>query len=117
MFNHKQHKCISACKECAAACLRSAIACMQENDSDAMLNCIADDLDCAEMCILTIQAMLRGGKNLNAYYRMCADICQNMSLESADRELELCQFCADMRARCADACREVSISAVVAEER
>lgn len=112
MFDHKQHNCIRACRECAAACLRSAVACMQENDSDAMLNCIADDLDCAEMCILTIHAILRHHENLSAFYQMCADTCHNISLESADRVLEMCQFSADRRARCADACREMFVSAV-----
>ncbi len=116
MFNHKQHRCIRACKECANACLRSAVACMQENDSDEMLDSIAEDLDCAEMCIFTIHAILRGGGNLNAAYQMCANTCQNTNPKSANRKLELCQFSIDMRARCADACHEMLPSTIAIAE-
>ena len=116
MFDRKQHECIRACKACAKACLQSAVACMEEENHDAMQNCIAADLHCAKVCLQTVQAMVTGGKDLDEYYLLCANTCQNSSLECSDRKLELCQFSSDMRALCANACREMFMSNVVTVE-
>ena len=62
-------KCIEACGICATSCLN-------EDDVAKMKECIATDLDCADVCSVTLQLLSRKSKHLDAQLTTCITICE-----------------------------------------
>src|SRR5256885_4271672 len=51
--------CMDACQACVIACNTCASACLKESDVQMMAACIAQDLECAQICELAVAAMAR----------------------------------------------------------
>lgn len=60
MLTQMQSVYLSACNNCATACLQCATLCLKEDDPKSMVDCILLDLECADMCRHTAQAIARG---------------------------------------------------------
>lgn len=104
MLSQKEIECLRACNECAAACLQCASGCINEAQPKPMANCIALDLECAEICRLAAASIARHGPQRDAICALCAQACLACSTECAKHDMEHCARCADACKRCADAC-------------
>lgn len=106
---HQEHQsCIDACDACAAACDHCAASCLREDDVAAMAGCIAQDMDCAQICRLAAAVMARGSQHIAAVCRLCADVCRRCADECAQHPMEHCQQCAAACRLCADECAKMA---------
>lgn len=69
---------LNACNECAAACLQCATLCLNEDDPKAMVSCILLDMECADMCRHTAQAIARNDSHLHAISFYVAKFAKNV---------------------------------------
>ena len=103
--------CIEQCYSCAQTCTSCADACLAEPDVMALRQCIRLNLDCADICGATgAMASRRTGSNvhtLRAVIEACEVACRACAAECQKhaQHHEHCRVCADVCARCADACR------------
>ena len=95
---------LNACNECASACLQCATLCLKEDQPKPMVSCILLDLECADMCRHTSQAIARGDSHLHAMSVLCAEVCQKCAEECCKHPMCYCQLCAESCKRCAAAC-------------
>jgi hypothetical protein len=106
---HEQYKsCIEACQACANACDHCAAACLQEQDVKSMARCIANDMDCAQICRLAVGYMARGSAHAAALCRLCAQVCRACGEECAKHQMDHCQECAAACRRCAEECERMA---------
>lgn len=96
--------CIRACYECAAECDNCAAACLQEADPNEMAECIALDLDCADICRTAAAVMARASQNAEVFCALCAEICRACADECRKHPVERCRMCAAACLRCAEEC-------------
>ena len=108
LLSQKEIDCLRACNECAAACLQCATACIKETDPKAMAQCIALDLECADICQLAAASIARGGEHMKAICALCAEACKNCSSVCAQHAMDHCKKCAEACKKCADACRAMA---------
>ncbi len=90
-------KCIEACGICATSCLN-------EDDVAKMKECIATDLDCADVCSVTLQLLSRKSKHLDAQLTTCITICERCEETCRAHDMEHCQQCAEACKACKEAC-------------
>lgn len=108
MSREEFRACIEACYACAAACDRCAAACLKENDVKMMARCIAQDMDCAEICRTAAAFMARGSETARQLCALCAQVCKACAEECARHQAQHCQDCAQACSRCADECSKIA---------
>lgn len=84
---------------CASACLR-------EEDVKMMSECIALDMDCAQICRVTASLMARDSQFSGSLSHACAAVCEACGDECARHQTQHCQDCARACRLCAEACRQ-----------
>ncbi len=89
--------CIEACEEAIHACQECAAADIREGDGD----CALINLDCADICSATMNALARGSVHHGDFCRLCAHICRACAAECA-KHAEHHAHCA----RCQQACEK-----------
>jgi hypothetical protein len=97
-------RCIEECYDCAQICTACADACLGEDMVSELVQCIRLDLDCADICATTGQAASRRTGANERVVKQLIETC-----------MEACRLCADECERhaerhehcriCADACR------------
>ena len=100
---------IEAASACAISCTACASACLSE-DMD-MAQCIRDNLDCADLCEVTVRHLARLNASdkqltlslLAACIEACVQ-CGGTCQEHAEHH-EHCKLCAQACRRCEDACQ------------
>jgi hypothetical protein len=93
--------CIRNCLDCYQACLSASIR------PDAELALMLQD--CAAICALSANVMLRNSPRHVDTCSLCADICDDCAEACArHREDRVLLHCADLCWRCAESCREMS---------
>lgn len=107
MPNYKD--CIDACHACAVACNHCAAACLKEEDVRMMRLCIAQDIECAQVCELAAASMARNSPHAQAICQLCSVVCQTCALECRKHAHEHCQLCATACEQCALACNAASL--------
>ncbi|HYD77331.1 four-helix bundle copper-binding protein [Ramlibacter sp.] len=100
--------CIAACNACAVACQHCAASCLQEPDVKAMVRCIALDMDCAQLCEVSVALMAGASEFAPALCRVCAQACRACAEECARHDMDHCQQCAEACRRCAEACEQMA---------
>lgn len=108
MFNQMETEYLRACNDCAAACLQCVTLCLKEDDPKPMVSCILLDMECADMCSHTGQAITSGDSHLHAISLLCAEICEKCAAECGKHDMDHCQHCAETCKRCAVACRSIT---------
>jgi hypothetical protein len=103
--------CIDACQACIMACHSCAAACLQEPDVKKMAACIAQDLECAQVCELAAASMARHSPHVPAICRLCAEICQACADECGKHSHGHCQTCAAACQQCAMSCNLMGLQA------
>jgi hypothetical protein len=100
-------RCIEACRDCHGSCTEMIAHCLQKGGEQAEAGPITLMQDCADLCELSEEAMLRSSRFVNRVCMLCADVCDACadSCERFDDEA-LKRSAAHCRS-CADACREM----------
>jgi hypothetical protein len=108
--NRYQVEALLNAQECAQACDRCAAACLEEADVAALKNCIALDLDCAEICKALVGSLSRNSIFHGELAGVCADICDACAEECARHaHMAHCLECAEACRRCAESCRSLTL--------
>lgn len=100
--------CIAACNACAVSCQHCAASCLQEPDVKAMARCIALDMDCAQLCQVSVALMAGASEFAPQLCKVCAQACRVCADECGRHDMDHCQQCAEACHRCADACEQVA---------
>lgn len=108
MISQMENEYLRACNDCAAACLQCATLCLKELNLVPLVKCILLDMECADMCRHTSQAIARGDSHLHAISLLCAEICEKCAVECGQHAMNHCQHCCETCKRCAVACRSMT---------
>lgn len=100
--------CIDACNACASACDYCAASCLREEDPKMMADCIAFDIDCAQLCRTAAGLMARGSNLAKALCAVCAQACERCAEECGRHTAQHCRDCAAACRRCAEECRRMA---------
>ena len=109
---HTYKSCIEACLRCAAICNHCASSCLGEERVQMMAQCIQLDMECAAICYATAQVLSVGGSQAKAMAMICAQICDDCSLECAKHDNQHCRECSDICHNCANQCRDIQVEGV-----
>ena len=90
--------------ECASACERCMSACLEEKDVTPMAHCIELDRDCAAICFLGAQLLLRDSEMAHQYLLVCEEACRLCAEECSLHDHDHCKECARACRRCEEAC-------------
>lgn len=101
-------RCIDACNACAMACDHCAASCLREEDVKMMADCIANDMDCSQMCRFAAGVMARGSGHAAEVCRLCAAICRACAEECGKHDMDHCQACAAACRHCAEECEKMA---------
>ena len=93
--------CIEACEEAIHACQECAAADIREGMAD-MANCALLNLDCADICAATMNALARGSVHHGDFCALCAHICRAYAAECA-KHADKHEHCARAQQAC-EAC-------------
>lgn len=101
--------CIAACLACHRACLEGVVACLNKGGRHATTAHIQALLDCAQICALSADFMIRGSTHHAHACQLCADICTAcaVSCEALGADAGM-QACAVACRRCAESCKAMS---------
>lgn len=98
---HTNQELIDTLIDCAKVCQMCAAACLSEKDSTMLSKCIKTDLECAEICSVTANALQRHSQVSNKLLDACAEICR-ICAEECEQHAEHMDHCK----KCAEACRK-----------
>ncbi|HEX7003519.1 MAG TPA: four-helix bundle copper-binding protein [Trueperaceae bacterium] len=101
---------IEACFDCAQACTSCADACLGEENVQAMVRCIRQNLDCADVCQATGRLASRQTETsdelLRAQLQACVTACRVCAAECEKHSaMEHCRVCARACRNCEEACQ------------
>ena len=109
MSHEKNKELISMLNECAAECNHCTSACLDEQDVKMLAKCIKLEIDCAEICRLTISFLARGSEHAEHILKECAEICDACAKECEKHShMEHCKKCAEVCHKCAEACQQTA---------
>src|SRR4051812_9726365 len=118
IMNEQMRSCIDACYDCAVACDECAVSCLKEEDFPHLARCIQFDMDCADMCRLTMAYMGRDSELVNLVCQTCAQVCEACADECAQHNaMEHCEACEEACRQCAEECRKLLASPREAADR
>ena len=113
MSDEREHdamqECIEECLNCHAVCTMTAQHCLVKGGDYADVNVVGVLLDCAEMCQVSANFMLRGSPFHAVTCAACAELCR--ACEEVCRSLtddEQMEHCADVCAACGDSCETMA---------
>ena len=103
-------RCIEACIACSTACTACANACLAEEPLHDLASCILMNTDCADICHMTGQALMRQPERDWQMLRTQVDVCQRTCgrcatvCEQYALQHEHCRVCGESCRRCQNAC-------------
>jgi len=108
--NHAMDACIQACLDCHRSCLATIAHCLTKGGSHAEARHIQLMLDCAQICGVCADFMIRGSDHCAHICRACADICRACATSCADHGEadDMMRACAAACTRCADECAKMA---------
>lgn len=99
---------IDALLACVEACTVCADACLSEMNIPMLRRCIRADLDCADICTVTLRVIARQTESVAEIVRQqvhaCLVACQLCAEECAKHDHKHCRICAEACRRCQEAC-------------
>lgn len=107
LTGHKYEECIEACIRCMNACNVCYVSCLKEFELAELLDCIALDRECADICAYAAQAMSRNSPFVKELCELCIKVCQACAEECEKHDHDHCKQCAQACRQCANACREM----------
>ena len=105
----EMERCITDCGECHEVCLSTVSHCLEKGGRHAEAGHVRLLLDCAQICHISADFMIRGSDLHTVTCGACAEVCARCA-ESCDRmaEDELDRRCAEVCRRCAESCRQMA---------
>ena len=103
----EMHECIHNCEDCHDACLHEIHDCLKKGGKHAQADHIGLLMDCAQMCHVAHDFMLRHSRLHAVTCGACANICEDCA--KSCEELGANE-CAEICRRCAKTCRAMSSS-------
>ena len=103
-------QCIQNCLECHAICVETKSHCLELGGEHASSDHIGVLADCAQICALSADFMLRGSRHHPHTCRECAEICQACA-EDCERMAggdQTMTECAQVCRRCAESCQKMA---------
>lgn len=106
-------ECIEECLNCHAVCTMTAQHCLVKGGEHADVNVVGVLLDCAELCQVSGNFMLRGSPFHALTCAACAELCRTCEelCRSVAGDDEQMDHCADVCAACGDSCEQMAASA------
>ncbi|MFC4426671.1 four-helix bundle copper-binding protein [Deinococcus navajonensis] len=106
----RMQECLDACLRCLKACENCAAACLTEPEIAGLRSCIRLDRDCADVCALTAQLLMRGSDLHPDACLLCAVACARCAAECEKhaRHHEHCRVCAEACRACETICRQMA---------
>jgi len=107
--NSAVERCIEDCRDCHGVCVETIAHCLSMGGRHAEAKHITLMRDCAEMCHLSEDSILRSSEFMHRICRLCADVCVSCA-ESCEAfpDDEAMVLCAERCRTCADSCRQMS---------
>jgi hypothetical protein len=99
--------------QCARSCIACADACLAEDDVSHLKQCIALDLDCADVCEATGKLLTRLASDavqLRVSQLMACKLACELCAEECERHASMhehCRLCAEACRNCEKACTEL----------
>ena len=103
LIGHDFEECIEACEQALHACQECAASDIRDVDP-GMARCALLNLDCADMCAATLNALARQSAHHGDFCALCAHLCRACAEECGQHEHEHCAKCKKACERCAAAC-------------
>ncbi|EER60237.1 protein of unknown function DUF326 [Acidovorax delafieldii 2AN] len=100
--------CIEACEEALHACQECAAHDIRESGHGDMGACALLNLDCADICAATLNALARRSPHHGDFCALCAHVCRTCAAECAKHagEHAHCARCQQACEACASACEQ-----------
>lgn len=101
----EMHECIHNCEDCHDACLHKIHDCLKKGGKHADAHHIGLLMDCAQMCHIAHDFMLRHSRLHHVTCGACANICEDCAKSCEELgDIE----CAEICRRCEKTCRAMS---------
>lgn len=102
-------ECIEECLNCYAGCTITAQHCLASGGKLAEVNLVGVLLDCAELCNVSANFMLRGSPYHAITCAACAEICRECAegCRTVEDDEQLAH-CAEMCDQCAESCERMA---------
>jgi len=99
-------RCIETCLECHRICLATIQHCLGKGGSHAEAKHIRTMMDCAQICAVVADFMIRGSAHHPHLCAECAEICRECERSCAQHPDadDAMRRCAEMCRRCAEEC-------------
>jgi len=106
------NNCIEACHKTIIACNQCASACLLEKNINDMRYCIQLDMECAAICMATVQLLSLDSKRTKEICHLCTEFCMACAAECSTHDMEHCVRCSEACADCAEQCRILASAGV-----
>lgn len=106
----EMQRCIEACLDCYKSCTQTGAMCLEHGGKHAEAAHITLMADCAAICAMSADFMLRGSKHAAHLCRECAEICDACAAdcERLAGDMPEMKACAETCRRCAESCRAMA---------
>jgi hypothetical protein len=103
-------RCIQLCQDCHALCTRTIRHCLDLGGRHTGPEHIRLLVDCAQMCEINVDYMLRGSLLHERVCGLCADACKLCAENCAQLagDDQMLKQCADLCRRCAESCERMA---------
>ena len=100
--------CIDNCDDCHSICLETVTWCLDQGGKHASPDYVKLLQDCAEICQISANFMIRGSRFHALTCGACAEICEQCADKCEQLDGDQMQACAEECRRCAASCREMA---------
>ena len=100
--------CIDACQSCHEVCIETVAHCLEMGGKHSEAGHIRSMTDCAQICAVSADFMLRGSPSHSDVCDVCADICDECAESCEALEGAEMKRCAEQCRSCAESCREMA---------
>jgi len=101
-------RCIQACLDCYRCCLSTAAYCQAAGGQHTEAEHLRLLADCAEICRVSADFMIRRSASHPAVCGVCAEICARCASDCERMGDERMRSCADVCRRCAQQCQAMT---------
>jgi hypothetical protein len=110
MLTEEMRRCIEICTNCHNICVETITHCLMMGGEHADADHIRLLMDCAEICDVSADFMLRGSHRHEKVCGVCADVCADCAsdCERIAGNDETMLRCAEICRMCAESCRQTS---------
>jgi hypothetical protein len=107
-MTRENQKLIETLGDCIAECNNCIISCLNEPNVKMLAHCIKMNMDCVEICKVTLSFVSRDSEHAFQLRDECEEICRCCANECSKHEhMEHCRICAEVCRETAALCRMI----------